>query len=216
MRDQRLEKKFVYDHGDVSYKYFLMSGMFKEVYPKRIVNSIYLDTDAYQDVWDNINGFGNRKKIRLRWYNDIKNSEVFIEEKKKINFVTKKKVQKIGIFKNFENLMDFVNNNEFKKINAILNKKINLKKTLLIRYQRNYYELPNKKLRVTVDNDLTIFQKYPSKFIKLDKTIVELKYDVKNSNFVNSFIKNNFLNNRNQKFSKYVNSFLELNNNAIL
>jgi hypothetical protein len=152
----------------------------------------------------------------LRWYNDIKNSEVFIEEKKKINFVTKKKVQKIGIFKNFENLMDFVNNNEFKKINAILNKKINLKKTLLIRYQRNYYELPNKKLRVTVDNDLTIFQKYPSKFIKLDKTIVELKYDVKNSNFVNSFIKNNFLNNRNQKFSKYVNSFLELNNNAIL
>ena len=216
MRDLRLEKKFVYDHGDVSYKYFLMSGMFKEVYPKRIVNSIYLDTDAYQDVWDNINGFGNRKKIRLRWYDNIKNSKVFIEEKKKINFVTKKKVQKIGVFKNFENLMSFVNNNEFKKINTILNKKINLKKTLLIRYQRNYYELPNKKLRVTVDKDLTIFQKYPSQFIKIDKTIVELKYDVKNSNFVNLFIKDNFLNNRNQKFSKYVNSFLELNNNAIL
>ena len=97
-----------------------------------------------------------------------------------------------------------------------MNKKINLKKTLLIRYQRNYYELPNKKLRVTVDKDLTIFQKYPSQFIKIDKTIVELKYDVKNSNFVNLFIKDNFLNNRNQKFSKYVNSFLELNNNAIL
>jgi hypothetical protein len=216
MTTQRLEKKFVYENGDETYKFFIISGMFRKTFQKRIVNSIYFDTDIYQDVWDNINGFGNRKKIRLRWYNDIKNSEVFIEEKKKINFVTKKKVQKIGIFKNFENLMDFVNNNEFKKINAILNKKINLKKTLLIRYQRNYYELPNKKLRVTVDNDLTIFQKYPSKFIKLDKTIVELKYDVKNSNFVNSFIKNNFLNNRNQKFSKYVNSFLELNNNAIL
>ena len=139
-----------------------------------------------------------------------------MKKKKKINFVTNKKVQKIGVFKNFENLMSFVNNNEFKKINTILNKKINLKKTLLIRYQRNYYELPNKKLRVTVDKDLTIFQKYPTQFIKIDKTIVELKYDVKNSNFVNLFIKNNFLNNRNQKFSKYVNSFLELNNNAIL
>ena len=216
MTTQRLEKKFVYENGDDSYKFFLISGMFKKTFPQRIVNSIYFDSDIYQDVWDNINGYGNRKKIRLRWYDDIKNSKVFIEEKKKINFVTKKNVQKIGVFKNFENLMNFVNNNEFKKINAILNKKINLKKTLLIRYHRNYYELPNKKLRVTVDNNLTIFQKYPSKFIKIDKTIVELKYDVKNSNFVNSFIKNNFLNNRNQKFSKYVNSFLELNNNAIL
>ena len=184
MTTQRLEKKFVYENGDESYKFFLISGMLRKTFQKRIVNSIYFDTDIYQDVWDNINGFGNRKKIRLRWYNDIKNSEVFIEEKKKINFVTKKKVQKIGIFKNFENLIDFVNNNEFKKINAILNKKINLKKTLLIRYHRNYYELPNKKLRVTVDNDLTIFQKYPSKFIKLDKTIVELKYDVKNSKLI--------------------------------
>ena len=216
MTTQRLEKKFIYENGDESYKFFLISGMFKKTFPERLVNSIYFDTDIYQDVWDNINGFGNRKKIRLRWYDNIKNSKVFIEEKKKINFVTKKKVQKIGVFKNFENLMSFVNNNEFKKINTILNKKINLKKTLLIRYQRNYYELPNKKLRVTVDKDLTIFQKYPSQFIKIDKTIVELKYDVKNSNFVNLFIKNNFLNNRNQKFSKYVNSFLELNNNAIL
>lgn len=112
--------------------------------------------------------------------------------------------------------MSFVDSYEFKKIDAMLNKKINLKKTLLIRYQRNYYELPNKKLRVTIDKDLTIFKKYPSQFIKIDKNIVELKYDVKNSNYVNSFIKNNFLNNRNQKFSKYVNSFLELNSNAIL
>ena len=216
MTTQRLEKKFIYENGDESYKFFLISGMFKKTFPERVVNSIYFDTDIYQDVWDNINGFGNRKKIRLRWYDNIKNSKVFIEEKKKINFVTNKKVQKIGVFKNFENLMSFVNNNEFKKINTILNKKINLKKTLLIRYQRNYYELPNKKLRVTVDKDLTIFQKYPTQFIKIDKTIVELKYDVKNSNFVNLFIKNNFLNNRNQKFSKYVNSFIEMNDSALV
>ena len=62
MTEQRLEKKFVYNDGDVSYNYFLISGMFKEAYPKRIVNSIYFDTDGYQDVWDNIIGFGNRKK----------------------------------------------------------------------------------------------------------------------------------------------------------
>ena len=216
MNNQRLEKKFVYANGDESFKLFLISGMFKEVYPKRVVNSIYFDTDIYQDVWDNINGFGNRKKIRIRWYGDLKNSDVFIEEKKKINFITQKKVDKIGTFKDFNDLKKFINRNDFEKLDIVSNKKINLKKTLFIQYHRNYYELPNKELRVTVDNNLVIFNKYPSQSIKLDKTIVELKYDIKNSTFVNSFIKNNNLNNRNQKFSKYVNSFIEMNENAII
>ena len=214
--ERRLEKKFVYRNGDDSFKFFLMSGMFKEQYSQRTVNSIYFDTDIYQDVWDNINGFGNRKKIRLRWYNNLNNSEVFIEEKKKINFVTQKKVQKIGVFKNFDDLANYINRKGFEHINFILDKKINLKKTLFIQYRRNYYELPNKKLRLTVDDNLNIFQKYPTQYLQLDKTIVELKYDLKNSAFVNSFIKNNNLDNRNQKFSKYVNSFIELNDNAIL
>ena len=98
----------------------------------------------------------------------------------------------------------------------LLRKKINLKKTLLIQYKRNYYESPDKRLRVTVDSNLKIFQDFPSNFINLDKTIVELKYDVKDSSFVNNFIKNNYLSNRNQKFSKYVNSFIELNESAHL
>ena len=63
--ESRLEKKFVYRNGDDSFKFFLISGMFKEQYSQRTVNSIYFDTDIYQDVWDNINGFGNRKKIRI-------------------------------------------------------------------------------------------------------------------------------------------------------
>ena len=95
MTTQRLEKKFIYENGDESYKFFLISGMFKKTFPERVVNSIYFDTDIYQDVWDNINGFGNRKKIRLRWYDNIKNSKVFIEEKKKINFVQIKKFKKL-------------------------------------------------------------------------------------------------------------------------
>ena len=216
MTEQRLEKKFVYNQGDVSYNYFLISGMFKEVHPKRIVNSIYLDTDGYQDVWDNINGFGNRKKIRIRWYNNLNNSKVFLEVKKKIGFVTQKKVEELGNFKNLDELVFFINEEKYIKTNLLLSKKINLKKTLLIQYQRNYYELPDKKLRVTVDNNLKIYQNFSSNFINLDKTIIELKYDVKHSFFVNNFVKNNYLNNRNQKFSKYVNSFIEINENAYI
>ena len=212
----RLEKKFVYKNGDESFKFFLISGMFKKSFPKRIVSSIYFDTPMYHDIWDNINGFGNRKKIRIRWYDNINNSNVFIEEKKKINFITQKKVEKISTFKDFDDLNKFINSEDFLKINFILNKKINLKKTILIQYERNYYELPNNKLRITIDRNLKIFHDYPSKFISHDKTILELKYKVKDSSFVNQFININKLSNRNQKFSKYVNSFIELNESAYL
>lgn len=214
--NNRLEKKFIYNIGDESYKYFLISGMFKETYPKRVVNSIYFDTDIYQDVWDNINGFGNRKKIRIRWYNELNNSPVFIEEKKKIGFVTQKKIENLGNFKNFSDLTLFIKNEDYQKNSLFKNKKINIKKALIVQYERNYFELYNKKLRVTVDKKLKIFQKFPNKFIENDKLIIELKYSVKNSSYVNNFVKNNFLDNRNQKYSKYVNSFIDMNENALI
>ena len=86
MSDNRLEKKFVYNQGDESFKSFILNGAFKETFSQRVVNSIYFDSPVFHDVWDNINGFGNRKKIRIRWYNEIKKSEVFLEEKKKNRF----------------------------------------------------------------------------------------------------------------------------------
>ena len=213
---ERLEKKFVYENGSQNYRYFLLSGMFKKSYPKRVVNSIYLDTEIYQDVWDNINGFNKRKKIRLRWYDKLNNSPVYIEEKKKIGFITKKKQYKLGFFKNFDELDSFVKNQHFFKNNFLITKKINLKKSLFIQYEREYFEQQNKLLRITIDENLKIFQNFPNRYILNDKIILELKYDIGNSAKVNNFIKINKLNNRNQKFSKYVNSFIEMHENAII
>lgn len=215
MKIERIEKKFIYLNGDISYFYFLISGMFIKIFSERKVNSFYFDTVNYKDVWDNINGYSDRKKIRLRWYDDLKNSEVFIEKKEKKNFITHKEVSKIGNFGNFDLLNKFITSQDFKKYELKYSNN-NLKKTILVEYKRNYYELPNKKLRVTVDNNIKIFYNYPLGFINLDKTIVELKYDLKNSSYVNLFVKENKLLNRNRKFSKYVNSFLELTNNAFI
>ena len=215
MKIERIEKKFIYLNGDISYFYFLISGMFIKTFSERTVNSFYFDTENYKDVWDNINGYSDRKKIRLRWYDDLKNSEVFIEKKEKKNFITHKEVSIIGNFGNFNLLNKFINSQDFKKYDLKYSNN-NLKKTILVEYKRNYYELPNKKLRVTVDNNIKIFYNYPLGFINLDKTIVELKYDLKNSSYVNLFVKENKLLNRNRKFSKYVNSFLELTNNAFI
>lgn len=212
----RLEKKFVYENGSQNYKYFLLSGMFKHAYPKRVVNSIYLDTEIYQDVWDNINGFYKRKKIRLRWYDELNNSKVYIEEKKKIGFITKKKQYELGVFKNFDELDQYVKEQNYFRNNFLITKKINLKKSLFIQYEREYFEQQNKLLRITIDKKLKIFQNFPKRYILNDKVILELKYDICNSTNVNNFIKVNNLNNRNQKYSKYVNSFIEMHENAII
>ena len=216
MNIERLEKKFVYNEGETNYNFFLISGMFKKTFPKRIVNSIYFDTENYNNVWDNINGYGNRSKLRIRWYDELKNSLVNIEEKKKIGSISKKYVETIGRYENFNQLNNFIHSKEFSNNKFFVKKKFNLKKILFIQYHRNYFQLPNDKLRVTVDEKLRIFYKYPNKFIDLDQIIIELKYDTKDSYFVNSFIKLNNLNNRNQKFSKYVNSFIQMNECALI
>ena len=108
MNEIRIEKKFVYQEGDDSYKFFLLNGNFRKIFSPRKINSLYFDTESLKNVWDNINGFGDRTKIRLRWYNKLNNSDVFFEEKIKKNFTTIKKVSKIGNFKNFKSLNKFI------------------------------------------------------------------------------------------------------------
>lgn len=139
-----------------------------------------------------------------------------MKKKKKIGSISKKYVETIGRYENFNQLNNFIHSKEFSNNKFFVKKKFNLKKILFIQYHRNYFQLPNDKLRVTVDEKLRIFYKYPNKFIDLDQIIIELKYDTKDSYFVNSFIKLNNLNNRNQKFSKYVNSFIQMNECALI
>ena len=216
MSEKRLEKKFVFEEGDFSYNYFILNAMFKKTFPERKINSIYFDTQTYGDVWDNINGFGNRNKSRIRWYNDIHDSDVFFEQKKKINFVTHKEVVKIGRFKNYFELSNYLDSEKFINSDYFNKKQKNRVKSLLVQYDRNYYELTNKKLRLTVDNNLKIYNKFPNNFLKLAHTIIEIKFNVNNSDYVNKFVYRHKLNNRNKKFSKYVNSFILLNDSGLV
>ena len=211
----RLEKKFIYQNGDTTYKSFLINGMFKKIYPDRKINSIYFDCENLKNVWDNINGFGERVKIRLRWYNKLLNKEVFLEEKKKINLMTVKKVKSLGIFRDTFELKKFIRENlSLEKL--ILNKQLNLNEILTVSYNREYYQDFSKKLRVTIDKNIKIFKDIELKPIELEKNIIEIKYHPKHSKFCNNFILKNNLKNRNQKYSKYVNSFIELNDSGIL
>ncbi len=43
-------------------------AMFREPYPPRIVNNIYLDSPVLGDYYDHVQGVANRTKLRIRWY----------------------------------------------------------------------------------------------------------------------------------------------------
>tara|TARA_B100000287_G_C20512366_1_gene733561 strand:- start:25 stop:678 length:654 start_codon:yes stop_codon:yes gene_type:complete len=217
MIESRIEKKFVFVEGDDSYKYFLISGMFKKIYFQRIVNSIYIDNENFKNVWDNINGFPQRSKYRIRWYNTIKNSKIFFEEKNKLNQTTFKNKNEIGPFKNEDDLMIFLNSDEFKK-NFLSKYKFNLKNILKVSYKRSYYIDPKNKIRATLDKNITINKKYLNnkEGIYLDKNILELKYKVEDSNYCNELVLNSKLENRNKKYSKYVQSFVEMNESGLV
>ena len=72
-------------------------------------------------------------------------------------------------------------------------------------YDREYFQDCSKKLRVTIDKNIKILKDISSKSIEVEKDIIEIKYQPKYANFCKNFILKNNLNNRNQKFSKYVN-----------
>ncbi len=213
--EQRIEKKFVFLPGDRSKIDLLkIEGFFKKIYLNRRVNSIYYDTIDLNCLWDNINGYSNRNKYRVRWYNNIDNSEVFFERKTKINQTTQKIKLSLGKFKTQNDLNNFLKTQEF--VNKIFKiTTLNLVKVLNISYDRDYYIDTENKLRITFDQKITAHQDSEGKlfknFVNLNNNILEFKYLDKNSEYVRDKMFNLNFNTRNQKFSKYVQSFMILN-----
>ncbi len=213
--ESRIEKKFTFQPGDKKkISLLLIEGLFSRLYENRKVNSIYYDTSDLNSLWDNINGYSKRCKFRVRWYNEIKNSEVFFEIKKKINQITYKKKFSLGNFKNLESLNNYLESKVFdNKLNNFTF--LNLKRVLNVSYQRDYYTDNKKKLRITVDEHIKTFNncnlKGLNNSVNLAHNVLEFKYSNTESSYIRDKIKNLKFNLRNQKFSKYVQSFMLLN-----
>jgi len=77
--DCRYEIKFILDEAGFSkarsWLYTYTSA--RLVHSPRTVNSVYFDDHSYSALQDNLAGISERRKIRLRWYND--------EDREKIN-----------------------------------------------------------------------------------------------------------------------------------
>lgn len=212
--EERFENKFIFTRGDKkNYNLLIINCFLKKEYKNRIVNSIYYDNHKLDSLYQNINGFSTRAKYRIRWYNEINNTQVFFEKKIKLGLITKKQKINLGSFQNYISLQNFLYSKEFeKKIISFTDQE--LMQVLRVSYKREYWEDFEKKLRVTFDSQILaqkIYQnKFNNSFFEIDSDILELKYKIKDHEFVKNKIKQANFNLRNQKFSKYVRSFLLL------
>ena len=73
----RYERKLLplgYDLFDVLALVGQHPSGFRETYPSRWVNNIYLDSHGLDDYHDHVTGLADRSKSRIRWYGDLSGS----------------------------------------------------------------------------------------------------------------------------------------------
>ena len=215
MSENRIEKKFVLGKfkDDFLKKFLLINGFTKQ-YPDRKISSIYLDTSNYDFARDNINGVSERKKIRFRWYNND-TKKIFFEEKNKKNFLVWKNVKEIKLLngekKLIKELKEFFFSIKFKN-----NHNFNFKFILKTDYQRTYWISDDKKFRATIDTEINASSL--ENFLKpiyLPDTVLEFKFSPEYESEFRYFFNSRSYQLRSQKYSKYIRSFLTLENSGL-
>lgn len=192
---------------------------FKEIYEKRKINSIYLDTFDLNDFKDTVDGEKQRSKLRMRWYGQTFNSTIkpILENKIKINnknFKIKQNLKNLQILNDlsYNKIKKYLNDSEVQDPN-ILVKFQRRNPNIFISYDRRYYMFKN--IRITMDSNLHYRDFYKNNKIskndfikKKNFHILEMKYD--DDQFNNVTILTNKFRNRVTKFSKYEYSLMNI------
>ncbi len=132
---------------------------FREVYPPRIVNNIYLDSPARSDYSDHVNGAAQRTKTRVRWYGPQFElaDRPMLERKLKRGMVSGKEAYALPRFSINGGCLRSLLKTAFDT--ALLPPMLQftlrfLEPALLNRYQRHYFLSRDGKFRLTVDSCL--------------------------------------------------------------
>ena len=136
----RKEKKYQISYSETVEikKKFYDSGM-TSLYPQRIINSLYFDTKNFQLFKDSEEGVLPRKKIRIRWYKNIK---AYTKEIKISSVEGRYKIKEPFNFSH--NLEDI----------GIFDRQYgHLFPSLIIQYEREYFLFRN--VRITFDRNIT-------------------------------------------------------------
>jgi len=185
--DFRYEIKFVLDDVRAAeashWLHFHTSA--RNVYPDRCVHSLYFDDVSFSSVRDNLAGVSERKKFRLRWYQNIQGNGTGVPV-----FELKVREGRLGRKINFK-FPDFQGDPmklNHREIMLQVNHRLAeqefifddyLAPTLKVSYVRSYYE-DLEGLRITMDSDIifhgvsphqnlgeTLPTRYPFKIMEL-------------------------------------------------
>ena len=215
----RYEKKFKISISEYPLlKIHLKKLHFKKIYESRFISSIYYDTSNFDLYNDSINGISNRKKIRVRFYNDDY-SQVNIEEKIKISDLGFKKIYPLSQNKDLKRIKLKIKNNNFNNDLVIPEKIDNFYLPVsFINYYRTYFISYDMKTRITLDENITY-----SKIIKMHNYlflnskipeslgVFEIKYEKINEDLINPILHlSSSLNFHLSRNSKYCNSIESL------
>jgi len=203
MKNYRSEIKFVCYKQNYSliknWIRFHKFNFFKE-YEDRNINNIYFDSLDYKAFNDNLVGLPSRLKVRYRWYGDLfsenSKNEGSLEFKFKKNIYGYKKIFKVNdLTLNLKSNWRDIKNKILKELTPEY--KIlfdnNSEKILINRYKREYFISRDKKLRVTLDRNIEIFDQRTSfkkpnfrfKNFTQDYLVIEFKFNKEDKIFLN-------------------------------
>ena len=192
-QDYRYEKKFLiedYSLAAIMQVIHLHSAMFRELYPPRYVNNIYLDSPLLTDYYSNLNGYASRGKVRVRWYNKLLREvkDAVLEFKIKDGEVGRKEQFPFPTFSTDRGLTEAAFRDRIHASDLPETVKFrlhDLEFALMNRYKRWYFATPGERYRLTVDADLSFCKltKFENNFNHSNPErgvhILELKYMTK-------------------------------------
>lgn len=202
----RHERKYALAQSDLgTFIASLYLNNFTEIYTPRRINNIYYDNLSSKSLNDNIEGYSNRLKARIRWYDD-NFMDSNLELKLKKSDANRKEVI---LLKNFSlDRIEFDENLFNENLDLYFTHNLNeYFPVLQNKYYRYYFISACSKIRITIDSEI-----FSKSLITLSENIdnnliVEMKYNV-NDRFLNYHLKQLNL----TKNSKYVKGALSTNN----
>lgn len=189
------------------------TAAFREVYPSRTVNNIYLDSPARGDYHAHINGTANRSKTRVRWYGQ--QLEVAerprLEQKLKRGAVSGKQAYALPPLSINGSCLRSLLHGAFDSavVSPMLRASLRLMEPAVCnRYQRHYFLSRDGKFRLTVDSGLQFTGAQPNAgkvvfSLPVSRTvIIELKFGLDSAG--DAALVTNTFPFRVARFSKYV------------
>jgi SPX domain protein involved in polyphosphate accumulation len=214
---RRYERKFVV--SDLQYEQVLSiikhhPAFFKEIFKQRKINNIYLDTHDLRTYFDNVYGNTHRVKVRIRWYGDTFGpvEKPVLELKIKDGLAGKKRSYALNPFtidRDFTRLSLSQAFDHPRLPEWVKEKLASYTPSLLNSYKRQYFLSRNRKIRVTLDKEMTYYavsarnNTFAKKYIENQKVIVEMKYSLEEADTASQITQHFPM--RMTKSSKYVN-----------